>query len=146
MGNRLIRFNQLPLKSKVLYFEAFLLLGLSRLIVSLLSFKTLAGLLGVENLETDFSNDGIDLNQVKQIAKAISTMSKYTPWNSKCLVQAYAAKQMLKRRGLPYTIYLGIAKDENKRLIAHAWVRCGTYYVTGGDGSKKFTITGCFSS
>ena len=33
------------------------------------------------------------------------------------------------------TLYLGVGKDEGK-MIAHAWLRCGQMYVTGGNGSS----------
>ena len=40
---------------------------------------------------------------------------------------------MLKRRGIPGTVYLGVMKDENRpvTLAAHAWVRCGSIILTG---------------
>lgn len=139
-----IKFIKLPLKIKLVFIEAYILLGFSRLILWKLSFKTIAGLLGRKNQETEVSNEGIDLAKVKQVSVAVTTISKYTPWKSKCLVQAYAAKLMLNRRKLKSTVYLGVAKDKHGNMIAHAWIRCGRIYVTGGDGSLNYTVTGKF--
>ena len=40
-------------------------------------------------------------------------------------------------------MYLGVGLDENKKMIAHAWLRCGQLYVTGGDG-HEYTTVACF--
>ena len=56
-------------------------------------------------------------------------------WESKCLVRAMTARKLLKEAGIHSTLYLGVGKDEGK-MIAHAWLRCGQMYVTGGNGSS----------
>lgn len=141
----LLRFLKLPLKRKMMYMEAYLLLGFSRLLICGIRFKSSSRLLGTNNAETEFSDEGIDMEKAKQVAIAVRTMSRHTFWESKCLVQAYTAKLMLNRRKQKSTVYLGLSKNENRELIAHAWVRCGKLFVTGGDGSKRFTITSKFS-
>lgn len=141
----LIKFIKLPLKTKILLIEAYILLGFSRLIILSCPFKRIAGLLGEENRETEFSNEGIDIKKVYAVARGIKTMSKYTLWESKCLAQAYTAKFMLSRRGLKSTVYLGVSKNKNGKMIAHAWLRCGCIYVTGGNGGTSFTVTSKFA-
>lgn len=140
----IIIFLKLPLKTKFIFTEAFVVLGISRFMIVRMEFKRIAKYFGKAKHETDYSYDGINLMKVKQISKAIKTMSKYTPWESKCLVQALSAKFMLNRRKQKSTVYLGFGK-ENDRMIAHAWVRCGNLFITGGDGSRNFTIIGKFS-
>jgi len=141
----LVKFIKLPLQTKLIFMEAYILLGFSRLMIWKLKFKWIAGLLGDVNHETESSNEGLDLYKVRQVSMAIRIMSKYTFWESKCLAQAFTAKLMLNRRNQKSTVYLGIAKDKSGSLIAHAWVRCGRIYVSGGDGSLKFTITSKFA-
>ena len=68
---------------------------------------------------------------LKQISNAIDIMSKYTFWESQCLVRAIAGMKMLERRNIESTLYLGTAKDESGKLIAHAWLRSGPFYITG---------------
>ena len=142
----LVRFVKLPVKQKLLFGEAFIVLGTSRFIIWKLKFKQLAHLLGKVNQETVESEEGIDSEQVQLIGATIKILSRYTPWKSNCLVQAYAGKRMLTRRKLGCTIYLGVAKDHDGTMIAHAWLRCGTTYVTGGNGSLRYTITNKFAS
>ena len=64
---------------------------------------------------------------------------KYLPWKAKCLAQALAGKLLLRKFGLPGTIYLGIKKDSGK-LEAHAWLICGSQFISGKEGHKKFTV------
>lgn len=142
---RLIRkFIKLSFKRKLLFIEAYFLLGYWRLMILKKPFLKIADSLGTQNVETPVSCEDIDLKTVRQVKSAIKAMSKYTFWESKCLVQAYAAKAMLRKRKQKTTVYLGVAKSENKEMIAHAWVRCGTVYVTGGNERERFTVTSIF--
>ncbi|GAE44160.1 hypothetical protein JCM21738_846 [Mesobacillus boroniphilus JCM 21738] len=53
---------------------------------------------------------------------------------------------MLQRRGINSTLYLGTAKDETGKLIAHAWLRSGSYYVSGAEEMNRFTVVSKFSN
>ena len=65
------------------------------------------------------------------------------PWTNKCLEQAFAAKMMLRRRGLSNTLYLAVARDIT--LEAHAWVRSGSVCVTGQADFDRYTIVARFA-
>ena len=141
----IVKFIKLPLQLKLIYIEAFFILGLTRFLIWKFKFKRIAGFIGKVNNETELTDTKMDLKKVKLISYAVRTMSKYTLWKSNCLTQAFTAKIMLDRRKLKSTVYLGVAKDGDNQMIAHAWLRCGKIYVTGGDGSKYYTVTGKFS-
>lgn len=68
------------------------------------------------------------------VAYAVEHACRRTVWESKCLVRALTAQRMLKKKGISSTLYLGCGMDEGK-MIAHAWLRVGEYYVTGGNGN-----------
>lgn len=142
--SKIIKFIKLPNFSKLLFVEACFLLAYSRFLILFIPLKKVKRIFGIENNETPFDNDGIDIKKVKQISNAIEIMSKHTFWQSKCLAQAYTAKFMLRKRKYKCTLYFGVTKDDNN-MIAHAWTRCGLIYVTGGKGHEKFTITGKFA-
>lgn len=91
--------------------------------------------------------EGMDeeLAAARRIAWAIHRVSPYTPWESNCFPQALTAKLLLRRRGIPSTLYLGAAfKEDRSGMEAHAWLRCGPMYVTGGKGDEKFGTVGVF--
>lgn len=95
--------------------------------------------------ETSTSQIHNNIDVLKHVASALETMSKHTIWESKCLVRAIAGMKMLERRDIESTLYLGIAKDDSAKMIAHAWLRSGSYYVTGKEGMEKFTVVGKFA-
>ena len=49
-----------------------------------------------------------------------------------CLVQALTARYLIKRRGIPATFRIGVAKDLSADLRAHAWVESDGRIVIGG--------------
>jgi len=63
----------------------------------------------------------------------VARSASKTPWESKCLVRALTAQKLLKKKKIESTMYLGVKKEEGK-MVAHAWLRVGTLYVTGGNG------------
>ena len=81
----------------------------------------------------------VTYNRVLIVRKALLRGLKYLPWKGKCLVQALTGKLLLRKLGLPGTIYLGIKKDTGK-LEAHAWLTSGHQFVSGKESHKKFTV------
>jgi len=138
-----VKFLSIPHKRKLLYIEAYLNLARARILKSL-PFNRVAKGLGAEAIETAKDTNG-NPAVIKEVSSAIQMMSKHTIWESACLVQAIAAMKMLERRGIESTIYLGTAKDEKQKMVAHAWVRSGPYYVTGSKGMNSFTVVGMFA-
>lgn len=130
---------KLSIEEKLLFIEAFFLTGLMRAKILKVPFNKLKKELGTYNTE---SADDVVLGDYKIariVRNVVVTISKFTPWESLCLVQAMTVQRMLKKRGISTTIYLGVNK-ENKNMVAHAWIRCGQMFVTGGDGSGYATV------
>ena len=69
----------------------------------------------------------------KKVGYCVDQICNKTSWESKCLVRALTAQTLLKKKGIHTTWYLG-CKMENGKMAAHAWIRCGKMYVTGGNG------------
>ncbi|WP_217582105.1 lasso peptide biosynthesis B2 protein, partial [Lysinibacillus sp. GbtcB16] len=82
---------------------------------------------------------------LRSISEAIRIMSQHTFWESKCLVSAIAGMEMLKRRQIESTLYLGTAKDKNGKMVAHAWLRSGPFYITGAEEMERFTVDSKFA-
>lgn len=75
-----------------------------------------------------------------KISSVVNRTADHTNWESKCLVRALTARKLLLRKGISCTLYLGVGKDEDGKMIAHAWLRTGEMYVTGGDGTDYATV------
>lgn len=134
----------LDMKTMLLFMEAYTYLGWARILKSI-RFTRVIDIFDLQMGESSISPHQIDRRIVSNIAGAIQTMSRYTLWDSKCLVRALAGMKMLERRKIDSTLYLGTAKDETGSMIAHAWLRSGPYYVSGAEEMKRFTIVGAFA-
>ena len=69
------------------------------------------------------------------MSRIVDRICSKAPWESKCLVRALTAQKILKKKGIHSTMYLGCGLNDGK-MVAHAWLRCGEMYVTGGNGSE----------
>lgn len=127
----------------LLIIEAFLYLGWAR-ILKARPFAKVAPGLGVQMEETPLSRDRANEQLLLRISKALHMVSRHTWWESKCMVMAMAGMKMLERRRIESTLYMGTGKDDNGRMIAHAWLRSGIIYLTGADEIPKYTVVAKF--
>lgn len=133
-------------QSLLLYIEALFYLGLAR-IQLYRPFARVAPSLGVRMEVTEEQCDSLSTRRrIKQIAGAVDVMSRYTIWESKCLVRAIANMKMLEKRNIPSTLYLGTGKDEQGKMIAHAWLRSGTIYLSGAEVMRDFIVVETFAN
>ncbi len=142
----LSKFSRLRWRERGRLGEAFFYLALARIALLFIPFKRLAARLGKQQHQSPATLAlPIQHAQARRIGWAVTTMSRYVPWDSACLAQAVAAKWMLQKRGLTSTMYLGVAYDAQKKMLAHAWLRCGEVYVTGAPQHKRFTVVATFA-
>ena len=66
----------------------------------------------------------------ERIGWAISVAKGFVP-KGNCLLQALAAESLLTRSGYPVELRIGVAKTDEGRLEAHAWVESGGRLVVG---------------
>jgi Transglutaminase-like superfamily len=119
-------------------------LGLVRLAILLIPFRRIAPYLGQQQHETPATDTPHLYPTLQDVVRAVAMMSRHTPWESTCLVQAIAGKLMLQQRSISSTLYLGVAK-EAEGLAAHAWLRSGSSILTGRAGRQRFTVISTFA-
>lgn len=141
---KVIKFFLLDRKTMLLFIEAYLYLGLARALIGL-PFRKVEPFLGAHSQESSLTLDVKNKKAIIDVGNAVCIMSRYTLWESKCLIKAIAASKMLWRRRIESTIYLGTARGKNAELIAHAWLRSGPFYITGAEEMSKFTVVGKFA-
>lgn len=137
-----------PLAEKLWCAPAFLLLGVAQAVLLTVPFRRIAPLLG-----HDMQTAAIvplagerEVSRALHIGRAIRTAARYTPWESRCLAQAVAARVLLGVSGLPYALYLGVDTRGDAGMAAHAWVCTGPAAVTGGHSFEEFAVVGTFVS
>ncbi|MDP9191889.1 MAG: lasso peptide biosynthesis B2 protein [Acidobacteriota bacterium] len=72
------------------------------------------------------------------IAWAVTAVAARVPAAS-CLTQALAATLLLARHGHVSTLRLGVAKNDDGTLRAHAWLDCGGRTILGEPAHGAFT-------
>lgn len=142
------KFSRLPVKEQAIFAAAVALLGVARLLLWVQPFRRLARCLGGLCRHCGFSHllSRKQRRRAKKIGRLVRQAARHTPWESKCLVQAVAAKILLAACRIPSTVYLGVATGDAQGMQAHAWVTAGPVHVTGGDGARDFTIIAVFTS
>ena len=104
-----------------------------RFCVRYIPMKYLRKYFGVEGEESDEEGTTDEYRYARQISQYVNRSADKTPWESKCLVRALTAQRLLKKKHISTTLYLGVKTEDNK-MLAHAWLRTGKMYVTGGNG------------
>ncbi|WP_226677957.1 lasso peptide biosynthesis B2 protein [Mesobacillus jeotgali] len=137
-------FLSLDYLMKLMMLEAYILLGWARIVKSQ-PFTKVVPILGESMGETVDTIEDSNVEILRRVSFSVNLISKYTFWESMCLVKAIAASKMLEKRGIESTLYLGTTKDETGKMIAHAWLRSGPYYITGAEGMEKFTVVGRYA-
>jgi hypothetical protein len=119
-----------------LLLEAWSLVVLSRLSLWTLPKRTVKRALSASS-----PTPGSDAPQesIEQLMWAVSAAARRVPGAS-CLTQAIAATTLLARHGHRSTLRLGVRKDEQNRLHAHAWVESGERVVPGGTVDDFVTL------
>ena len=136
---QIVRFFRLPWEDRRLVIRAALSLWVMRIGLSLVSVPTLRRLLIERRPGVDRGTPSAE-SSVERVIWAVRTASRVTPWASTCLTRALAAQMMLARLGEQTRIQIGVAKDEQGGLKAHAWLESRGRIVIGGKKSPvEFT-------
>jgi len=144
--NRIRNFFDLPFASKLLFFEALLTLSTARVTILIFSFKRISKKLGRVGIESSSDLSSDKLKEVQTICKAVKKASNYVFFRAMCLEQGLTGKIMLNRRQISSTLYLGVNKDDQAYLKAHAWLRAGNHIFLGKKGMKKFKVISYFGT
>ena len=132
---------RIPLRQMWLIPKAIWLLCWYRWRVEHRPFAELSPHIGKLGLETPIKRRPAEAWDVKEI---MDLLQRRLPWKFKCLPRALAAKKLLNGLGCPCTLYCGVALDEDGKMGAHAWLRCGNLYVTGGELAGRYTVTAMY--
>lgn len=139
-------FFKMPLIDKKMFFEAYILSGIYRFTILVIPFKKLRKYIGIYKKESSREIPTEQYRVAKKVLSAVNMATTRTPWESKCLVRALTTQKMLKKRKIYTTLYLGVGKDKENKMLAHAWLRCGETILTGGLEMDRFQEVAKFSN
>ncbi|MEM9090608.1 MAG: lasso peptide biosynthesis B2 protein [Cyanobacteria bacterium P01_F01_bin.53] len=151
MKTRLRKLFLLNNADKIVLVNAWLLLGYFRLALLVAPFKRLTKPLAHYS-ETTKPQEITTAQGVsaKNIGYLVAVAARYTPWQSRCLIQVLTTQRLLAARHIPGQFYLGVRRggetsSNSAELSAHAWLRCGDSVVNGIAGHEAFTVVSTFS-
>jgi hypothetical protein len=83
------------------------------------------------------------LRAARTVADTVARDACRLPWHPTCLRQAVAVQRMLRRRGIPGRLHLGVASVAEAE--AHAWVTVGESTVIGAGERDRFVPLAVFA-
>jgi len=149
------RFLRKPFSEQRLAAEAFFWIGITSFVIRFLPFRALVRLAGQPSRHLINITDGHSGHApiIQSIRKTVVTVSRRVPWQSKCLVQASAAKIMLGKRGIPSEACLGVSESgmrgnsrpgervesaNQKDMRPHAWLIVNGEAIIGGENLDDY--------
>ncbi len=126
MFYRIKTFISLPLIEKKILAEVILVSLYVRILLLMFSFEFIEKKL-IEKKYNKKENTNFK-ETILLIKKSIQRSSKLIFWRYFCLEQSLTALIMLRKRKLPFTLYLGVLK-KNDKMLAHVWICSQTIYI-----------------
>ena len=83
------------------------------------------------------------LREAALVGDIVARAAGRLPWRPTCLRQALAVQRMLRRRGIPAQLHLGVTSPTEAE--AHAWVTVAGEAVVGGAGVERYVPLAAFS-
>ena len=121
-------------KEKRLTVEVWFWTAVFRSLLRFVPVKYMQKHYGIPGEESPDCESMLNYTMARKIAYHVNRVAEHTPWESRCLVRALTAQRLFTKQNITSTLYLGV-KTEEEKMIAHAWIRTGSYYATGGNGT-----------
>ncbi len=133
---RLLKFCFLPGREKYCLCEAGILLLFSNLSIKTIPFRQIHRFLHA-NWNARAVLDSVE--NVRLVMLSLSRAANVLPWKSQCLSRSIAAFVMLRRRGIPAVMFVGVKSLEDSSLLAHAWVQTGHEVIDENSENSTYT-------
>ncbi len=79
------------------------------------------------------------LSMARRVGRAIRRAEQLLPFEVVCLPQALVARRMLRNRGLPSVMFIGVERDKPLNEVGtHAWLVAGKAEVTGFPQAARY--------
>lgn len=119
----------MPLAEKLLLGKSLFLVAFIGLILRIVPFKFLKKSLAAR-LAAKAKQKPIDWKQINLIVRSVRSVSRFVPFAT-CLPQAVTAMFLIKSKGQPSELKIGVAKDEEQNFKAHAWLEINGRIIIG---------------
>lgn len=126
-------------REKKLFCQSFLFVAAIRLSLWIFPFRTLTRRLARFG-RNEASAPQIDWSVINDVTRAVGVCSRFVP-QATCLTQALATQTLLRIKRQNCDLKIGVDKDANNRLTAHAWIEVNGKIVIGKlPGHKRYKV------
>jgi hypothetical protein len=80
-----------------------------------------------------------DASEPVLVGRAVRRAARLVP-RATCLTQALATLWLMAQRGYRGTLRIGVKREADGKLLAHAWVEHGSRIVVGQKGVSEYTV------
>jgi hypothetical protein len=93
---------------------------------------------------------GLNSEMAAEIGGMVDSVARAMPFRAVCLQQALASSRMLRRRGVPVIVYLGVNRNPAERAApeleaaAHAWVKVGSKVISSDGNLADYAVVARF--
>jgi capsid protein len=129
------RFLALDVSDKLFLAGCLTTVALVRLCLTVLSYKRMRAWLPAPP-----AREVAAAAELKRVAWGVRNAARLVPGAS-CLTQALSGQFILARRGRSSQVRIGVARDDQGRFVAHAWLVSEDRIVLGGaeENIRRFT-------
>lgn len=141
VGTIAAKFFRLGFRTQIMLFESAGELAFAALAVSLLPFRLLHRIAVRGKRRGGDGGTGREGHPERATEQETRTTVHAVRWcvnalvrrvrREICLIESLATAAMLRRRGIPYAFHVGMRKDHDGALCAHAWVTFEGDVITG---------------
>jgi hypothetical protein len=128
-------FRLCPFERRLLL-RSLALLWISRLGLWLLPFRLLRRLLP-RSTPVASAYPAKDAANIDRIVRALARAAPYVP-DATCLTQAFAGQILLAQHGIPSLLRIGLAKNPEGKLRAHAWIESQGRILIGNSAELPY--------
>lgn len=82
----------------------------------------------------------MELQEAIRIARLVNICARHGLYRTNCLKQVLVLHLFLNKKGIPSTFHIGVSKNQEQALDAHAWLECAnTPLIDSNDSLQKFS-------
>lgn len=78
--------------------------------------------------------------QAAEVKWGLQCVKRYFPQITNCWSQGSAGMMMLKLRGIPSDLFLGVLKEPSGKMKAHAWLKQENLMMSGGKNHQLYAV------
>ena len=134
---RALSFLRRPSRDRRLFYRALFWLWTVRLGLAALPFQSVLRI-QQRAFRADRSSGAVEPAMLERVRWAVERAGRFVP-GPPCLTRALAGQVLFARHGVDSELRIGVAREPERKLVAHAWLERRGRVVLGDAQPERFT-------